>query len=106
MNNVDTRPPFFPNTRTGHTKIDRPQTMTLQRNSADRVEELQAKTGEHVKVDIGNKIRDFSRIKKAVDTAPEIDNSAKIADLKARINAGTYEVNYDALADKLLESEF
>ena len=46
----------------------------------------------------------ISRIKKAVDTAGDIDHSAKIADLKARIKAGTYQVDYDAVADKMLES--
>ena len=49
---------------------------------------------------------DFSRIKRAVDLTPDRDNSAKIADLKARIQSGTYETNYDAIADKLLASEY
>ena len=39
-------------------------------------------------------------------SAPETDNSEKIARLKAQINAGTYEIDYDGLADKILNSEF
>ena len=107
MNNIDTRPPFFPHSKAGQTRINRPSQITLQRNSAERMEEIQANTGEHAKVDIGAKIRDFSKIKSVVDSTPgEVDNSAKIADLKARISAGTYQVDYDALADKILESEY
>ena len=39
-------------------------------------------------------------------SAPEIDNSEKIARLKAQIAAGSYEIDYDGLADKILSSEF
>jgi hypothetical protein len=49
---------------------------------------------------------EFSKIKKAALSAPEADNSEKIARLKAQIAAGTYEVDYDAIADKILTSEF
>jgi negative regulator of flagellin synthesis FlgM len=41
-----------------------------------------------------------------VDMAPDVDNTDKIARLKQQIKAGTYNVNYDKLADKILESEF
>ena len=30
----------------------------------------------------------------------------KIAQLKAKIQAGNYEIDYDAVADKMLQSEF
>jgi len=39
-------------------------------------------------------------------TAPEPDNTDKIAKLKAQIEAGTYEIDYDALADKILMNEY
>ena len=106
MNSVDTRAPFFPNTKTGKTPINPSRSISIDRNSPDRAAELQLKTQDHAKVDIGDKIKDFSRIKKSVDAAPEINNSQKIADLKARIQAGTYEIDYDALADKMLETEY
>ena len=63
-------------------------------------------TKKDAKVDISSKVKDFSRIKKAVDTAPDIDNSDKIADLKQRIASGSYNIDYDALADKMLQNEF
>jgi negative regulator of flagellin synthesis FlgM len=51
-------------------------------------------------------VKDFSKIKKAAMSAPEPDNSEKIARLKSQIAAGTYEVDYDGLADKILTEEF
>ena len=107
MNSVETRPPFFPNSRTSQAKINSPAQITLKRNSEDRIQELQHQTGDHAKVNIGDKIKDFSKIKRIADaTSGQVDNSAKIADLKSRIQAGTYQVDYDALADKILESEY
>jgi negative regulator of flagellin synthesis FlgM len=106
MSSVDTRPPFFPNSTPKRPALSRAQQSALQRNSFDRVQELEDKTGKDAKVQIPNTIRDFSRIKKAVDASTEVDNSDKIANLKAQIAAGTYEVDYDALADKILSSEY
>lgn len=111
-NNIDTRSPFFPNSRTGQKQTEqaaaakRARSLAESRNTYDRAEEIRAKTSNDAKVSIPDTIKDFSRIKKAADTAPEMDNSAKIADLKARIQAGTYEVDYDALADKMLQTEY
>jgi negative regulator of flagellin synthesis FlgM len=105
MNNIDTRPPFFPHSKTAQqTRTSRGQ--ALARNTFERAQQLNQSTARDAKVSIGDEIRDFSRIKKAVDTAPPVDNSAKIADLKARIQAGSYEVDYDGLADKMLASEY
>ena len=53
------------------------------------------------KVDISDSVKNFSRIKKAVDLAPELDQSAKVDSLKKQIDNGTYAINYDALADKI-----
>jgi negative regulator of flagellin synthesis FlgM len=110
MSNIDTRSPFFPNrpaqkkeTATGLDNVNR---ATVQRNTPQRFQEIANKTSQDAKVSIPEEIRDFSKIKKAVDAAPEIDNSEKIARLKAQIQAGTYQVDYDAVADKILDSEF
>lgn len=78
----------------------------LQRNSESRKSELEAFSKSDSKVDIPDAIKDFSRIKKVADAAPAVDNTEKIARLKAQINAGTYKVDYDGLADKILEQEF
>lgn len=78
----------------------------LTRNSESRKNELETFSKSDSKVDIPDAIKDFSRIKKVADAAPAIDNSEKIARLKSQIEAGTYKVDYDGLADKILEQEF
>lgn len=108
-NSIDTRSPFFPNSRTAQKQAEqakKAQQLAATRNTYDRAEEIRAKTSNDAKVSIPDTIKDFSRIKKAVDAAPQVDNTDKIADLKARIQAGTYEIDYDALADKMLGSEY
>ena len=108
MSSIDTRSPFFPRSRDvksestqGGSKVD-----GVQRNSMERASELSNKTSTDAKVNIPEGVKDFSRIKKAAMSAPEPDNSEKIARLKAQIAAGTYEVDYDAVADKMLTSEY
>ncbi len=107
MSSIDTRAPFFPNSKTAQGEVQKSQrARALKRNSYDRVKQLDEMSQRDAKVNIPESIKDFSRIKKAVDAAPPIDNSAKIAQLKAQIQAGTYEPDYDAVADKLLMSEY
>ena len=107
MNSVDSRAPFFPRSKSAQTgAASTNATQRLGRNTYDRVQEIEAKTSDHARVSIPEKIRDFSRIKKAVDAAPEVDNSDKIARLKAQIQNGTYQTDYDALADKILTTEY
>lgn len=108
MNNIDARTPFFPNTKTNESSVSKARNMQslMRRNSQERINELKDKTAKDANVSIPNKIKDFSRIKRAVDAAPELDNSQKIADLKAKIQGGNYQIDYDALADKMLQSEF
>jgi len=108
MSSIDTRPSFFPKTRDiksegtkAGNKVDQ-----IQRNSMERAAEINDKTAADAKVNIPEGVKEFSRIKKAAMSAEEPDNSDKIAKLKAQIQAGTYEVDYDALADKILSSEF
>jgi negative regulator of flagellin synthesis FlgM len=108
MSSIDTRSPFFPRGRDvksesakGGGKVD-----GVQRNSMERTSELNQKTATDAKVNIPEGVKDFSRIKKAAMSAPEADNSEKIARLKAQIAAGSYEMDYDAIADKILTSEF
>ncbi|WPU65293.1 flagellar biosynthesis anti-sigma factor FlgM [Peredibacter starrii] len=108
MSSIDTRSAFFPRSRSAQAestkqsgKVDAPQ-----RNSMERATELTEKTATDAKVNIGDGVKDFARIKKAAMSAPETDNSEKIARLKAQIAAGSYEIDYDGLADKILTSEF
>lgn len=108
MSKIDSSPSrssFFPKSKSSFKSkgIDRSY---LERNDPSRKRELDSTTGSHAKVEIPSAVRDFAKIKKAVDQAPEIDNTDKIAQLKSQIQAGTYKVDYDALADKILSSEF
>lgn len=109
MNSVDTRSPFFPRSKSANSDIQstrRANAAALNRNSTQRYKELEAKTSGDARVSIGESIKDFSRIKKAADSAPEIDNSEKMARLKAQIQNGTYQMDYDAMADKILATEY
>lgn len=106
MNSIDTRPSFFPNSKTAKAKAEKARAAALKRNTFERAQELKDKTAKDAKVSIPDTIKDFSRIKKVADAAAPIDNTDKIAALKAKIQAGTYEPDYDAIADKMLSSEF
>jgi negative regulator of flagellin synthesis FlgM len=108
MNNtIDTRSPFFPNSKTGKKEIEQAkQAQMLKRNSYERAQELNDIAQRDAKVTIPDTIKDFSRIKRVADSTTDVDNSAKIANLKAQIQAGTYQPDYDAIADKMLSTEF
>lgn len=109
MNNIDrTRSSFFPNSKTANTnpKANEAISKTLTRNDSLRAKEIGSNTSNDASVSINDAIKDFSRIKKAVDMAPEQDNSAKIAKLRSQINNGTYSVDYEALADRVLGEQY
>ena len=110
MSSIDTRSTFFPkggrSAQTESTKGGKQVSGIENRNSADRASEIVDRTSSDAQVSLGDGVKDFARIKKAAMNAPEPDNSEKIARLKAQIAAGTYEVDYDGLADKILTSEF
>ena len=108
MSSIDTRSPFFPRGRDvkSESTQNKGRVDGIQKNSMERAAQVSEKTAGDAKVNIPEGVKDFSRIKKAAMSAPEPDNSEKIARLKAQIAAGTYEVDYDALADKILTSEF
>jgi negative regulator of flagellin synthesis FlgM len=108
MNTINTRAPFFPNSKNAaqQSEIERSNAAQMRRNSYERAQELSDRTARDVNVNIPDSIKDYSRIKRVVDTAPPIDNTEKIAQLKAQIQAGTYQPDYDAVADKMLRTEF
>ena len=99
IDNTNFRTPFFP----GQTKSS---TRIRSRNDASRKAELDQISKDHASVKINQKIKDFSRIKKLVDGAPDIDNSEKIDALKKLISAGKYQINEGKIADKILENEY
>jgi negative regulator of flagellin synthesis FlgM len=108
MSNIDTRTSFFPRGRSPQAESAKSsgQISNINRNSNERAIEITDKTADDAKVSIPDGVKDFSRIKKAAMSAPEPDNSEKIARLKAQIQDGTYNVDYDELANKILSSEF
>lgn len=111
MTQISSRPPFFPNSSSSQSSRAKNVSYSSdiannKINSPERVEEINTLTGEHARVDIPESIKDFSSIKRAVDNAPQVDNSEKIAALKQKIQNGTYEIDYDGLADKIIDSEY
>ena len=108
MNNIEstTRGKFFPNSKTSNNSAHGVGKASLKRNDSQRQSELDSLTSKDAKVNINTATKDFARIKSAVDHAPDVDNSAKIAKLKAQIQSGTYKTDYEALADKIIEQEF
>lgn len=106
IDNTTQRTGFFSG-KNGDVKSRKPMgPNNIARNSEERRSEISMATKDDVKVDIPDSIKDFARVKNAVDSAPPIDKSAKIAELRGKINSGTYSVDYDALADKILSNEF
>ena len=108
MSNIDStnsRPSFFPRSSTAD-KAGQLKGTYFKRNTDARKNQLNQMAERDSKVNIPEAVKDFSRIKKAVDMAPEVDNTDKIAKLKQQIQAGTYKVDYDGLADKILSQEF
>ena len=106
MNNIektiDNNNKFFPNSK----KTSRRQISPIKHNDPARKKRLEGIIKNDAKVQIPDAVKDFAKIKRAVDKAPPIDNSKKVADLKKMIGQGSYKIDYDALADKMLATEF
>lgn len=107
MSNINTRAPFFPNSKSAQREIEQArQAQMMRRNSMERMQDISQRTASDANVTIPDSIRDFSRIKRVADMPVEVDNSDKIARLKSSIQAGTYQPDYDAIADRILATEY
>lgn len=53
------------------------------------------------KVSLSSTARDFQKIEKAIDELPDV-REEKVQTLKAQIEAGTYEVNAEKIAEKMV----
>ncbi len=107
MNDLKTKGPSFSQTKkiTPESSISQLHKMGLKKNTEKRKKELESfETDSNVTID--DVVKDFSRIKKAVDSAPNIDNSDKVARLKREIERGAYRIDYKELANKMLTSDF
>lgn len=100
---------YFPKERKGHYKTAQGEGVSdnnvRAKNSKKRQEELRESIDVDAKVDISNKTKDFSKIKKAVDNSPNIDNRKKVESLRKQVQEGNYKIDYDVLAEKILEQE-
>ena len=97
---------FFPTSpASSDSKISPLQKGPLGRNSENRKKELESTKNDSL-VAIDRTVKDFSRIKKAVDAVAPLDKSHRVEELKRQINEGTYEIDYDKLAEKIISSEF
>ena len=68
MSTIDTRAPFFPNAKPPRPEIASTQgAQSLKRNSYQRAQELNDIAQRDAKVTIPESVKDFSRIKKAVE---------------------------------------
>lgn len=105
---IDPRSAFFPRSKNAQAEAARSKQVDDlgTRNSPERANELNDKTSADARVNIGDGVKDFARIKKAAIGAPEVDNTEKIARLRSQIQAGSYDIDYDQLADKILAEEF
>lgn len=109
MSNITTenKATFFPKRKSGSIKTDKStEGITRSKDIERRKELLNNKSEQDAKVDIPQKIKDFAKIKKVVDATPDNDNSEKISALKNQIENGEYEINYNGLAEKILEEKF
>ncbi len=103
----NTRSGFFPNAKTADARSTELRKQSpIKRNTGVEKAYLDNQTSRDAKVSIPDSVKDFSQIKRAVDAAPTIDNSAKIAALKQQIQGGDYKMDYDKMADKILGEEF
>lgn len=71
-----------------------------EKRSPGRAEQAQSDISE--KVAISGRARDISKAREAASSAPDV-NDAKIAKLKAAIQNGTYKVDAEKVADRLVD---
>ena len=110
MGNVEsTRTRVFPKDKNGQAnqaiknmKLDKAN--FSQDDDAKKIE-LEKRVKKDTKVSIPRAVKDFGRIKKMVDQAHELDHTEKIAQLKRKIEAGEYQIDYDALTDQILAQD-
>jgi len=62
------------------------------------------KTNEGVKVTLSDKAKEFKTIKAAVKDTPDIDK-AKVDRIKAALKDGKFDVNYEKLAQRIVEHD-
>ncbi len=59
-------------------------------------------TGEGARAEISARAREMSKVKDVAASTPDVRED-RVADLKRRIQAGTYQVDSDAIADRMIQ---
>ena len=59
-------------------------------------------TGESARAEISGRAREFAAAKEAASGAPDV-REERIAELKRRIASGSYKVDADAIADRMVD---
>ena len=80
------------------------ENLPYRKHDSERKQFLDEITRNDARIQIDDSVKDFSKIKKMIERVPEMDNRDKVARLKKEIQEGRYQIDYDALADKILGS--
>lgn len=105
VNSSNTRSSFFPRSKNIKESNVKKSLSSKSRENINEGGDLKKTLGKDVDVFISDRVKNFSKIIKIINDAPELDNTNKIARLKRQIEKGEYVINYEALADKILQSE-
>jgi len=73
-------------------------------NKANTKIDLNKASSDGVKVTLSDKAKEFKEIKAAVNNTPDID-TAKINRIKTALKEGKFDINYDKLAEKIVEHD-
>ncbi len=71
--------------------------------TTDETQKVEQKTAVEDKVSLSANARDINIAKNAVQAAPEIREEA-VQDIKKQVDAGTYEIDSEKIADKIVGS--
>ncbi len=76
-----------------------------QTNMQTKKETVEKKTSRDDKIEISQVGKDMTVAKKAISEAPDLRED-KVKAIKEQMEAGTYSVSSEAIADKLIDSFF
>ena len=76
-------------------------TVNQNRGGAEAAKQATGGIVAEEKVSLSSTARDFQKIEKAIDALPDV-REEKVQALKAQIETGTYEVNGEKIAEKMV----
>ena len=80
------------------------ETQGISKDAKAKAQNVQpTETGAEDKVQLSDRSREIARVQEMVRTSPEV-RSEKVAEIRARIQAGTYDVSAHKVADALLQT--